>query len=48
MAEHEHGEMTSGMDYAEHERTYTRFVMMIKYGSIAVILFIILLALIYI
>ena len=35
MASHDHS-AASGMDYAEHERTYHRFVGFVKWGTIAV------------
>lgn len=34
MASHDHA--ASGMDYAEHEQTYGRFVVFVKWGTIAV------------
>lgn len=41
MAEHHE----SAMDYTEHERTYALFLGMVKYGSVAVILILVLMAL---
>ena len=36
MADHDHA-AGSAMDYAEHERTYGRFVGLVKWGSIFII-----------
>jgi len=36
MADHDHA-AGSAMDYAEHERTYGRFLGLVKWGSIFVI-----------
>lgn len=33
-----------GMDYAEHEKTYARFTSLVKYGSVAVVVLLILMA----
>jgi Bacterial aa3 type cytochrome c oxidase subunit IV len=43
MASHDHA--ASGMDYAEHERTYGRFVSFTKWGTIAVAALLIVMAL---
>ena len=32
------------MDYAEHERTYALFIKLFKYGTVAVVVFVVLLA----
>ncbi len=45
MADAEHMPMTSGyMDYPEHERTYRGFTMAAKWGTVAVAVIIILMA----
>lgn len=38
------GNEKSGMDYAEHERTYALFLAMTKYGTIIVAVILILMA----
>jgi hypothetical protein len=42
MAEHNHNEVAyttaEGNDYAAHEQTYEGFIMLVKYGTAAVIL----------
>ncbi len=35
----------SAMDYAEHDRTYALFIGMVKYGSAAIVVILILMAL---
>ncbi len=40
MAQHDHA-AGSGMDYAEHERTYAMFLGLVKWGSIFVTLLLI-------
>ena len=36
MASHDHA-AGSGMDYAEHERTYGRFIGLVKWGTIGLV-----------
>ncbi|MBY0612689.1 MAG: aa3-type cytochrome c oxidase subunit IV [Beijerinckiaceae bacterium] len=46
MADHNHAPAhgDDGMDYAEHEKTYARFTTLVKYGSVAVVVLLILMA----
>lgn len=44
MASQPHVDGTAPMDYAEHERTYELFIGLAKWGSIAVIVVLVLMA----
>ncbi|CEJ14238.1 Bacterial aa3 type cytochrome c oxidase subunit IV [bacterium YEK0313] len=44
MASEPHVDGTAPMDYAEHEKTYELFVGLTKWGSVAVVLVLILMA----
>ncbi len=44
MASHDHA-AGSGMDYPEHERTYERFVGLVKWGTIAIVALLVVMAL---
>lgn len=44
MASQPHVDGTAPMDYAEHERTYALFLSLTKWGSIAVVALLILMA----
>jgi hypothetical protein len=44
MAEHHPAQSDSGMDYAEHQKTYLLFTSMVKYISISIIVLLILMA----
>jgi hypothetical protein len=41
---HGHGSGHPAMDYAEHERTYTGFLVLTKWGTISVALILVLMA----
>jgi Bacterial aa3 type cytochrome c oxidase subunit IV len=45
MADNHAHETKSAMDYNEHDKTYALFLAMVKYGSIAVTLILVLMAL---
>ncbi len=45
MATDQNNDANSAMDYKEHDNTYALFIGMVKYGSIAVIAILILMAL---
>ena len=40
----DHGHTDHGMDYAEHEKTYSRFISLVKFGSIGVVFVLIMMA----
>ena len=44
MASQPHVDGTAPMDYAEHERTYDLFIGLTKWGSVAVIVILVLMA----
>ena len=44
MAGHDHAIVDTDADFAEHEKTFARFTSLVKWGSIAVALLLILMA----
>ena len=44
MADHQTADHGNGMDYAEHEETYRFFVGLTKYGTLAVVVLLILMS----